>query len=204
MPDYEYHSFQLRRDFSLAKVFEEHHLQKLLNVCETMNDEKGDKSLVLSLSRMDEDSVSDYLRSYINPNEYVGLIGSITITDRKTKNNIEIYMPHDPENILSIWFNGDNVNQMHQDKVSLKDFTPQYIEKIARYLLSNYRRSFAPSLKVARDRHDVKKEIKIFSIVGGIFGVFLMFKISFMAGLVVFSLIELFLNFYYPKLDIRK
>lgn len=204
MPDYEYIALKLRRNFSLAKIFEEHHLNKVDAACKKLCNEKDkDYSLRLTINRMDEDSLSDSLRPYINTDVYVGLIGSFKIMDNKTKNYIECFMPQDPQNLLSIWFNGEHV-QMHKDEISLKDFTPQYIEKIVRYLLENYKRSLAPSIKVLRDRKDIKKEIKTFTIIAAVVSLVLMYNISFLFGLIFFLVIVLFLNYYYPKLDIHK
>lgn len=198
----------IRKGINLSENFEEHHLEKIIKIYEKINKEEGSKILSVNFERADEDSLSERIREFIDPQEYAGHIFQYNIINHFNKCSIEIFIPQREIDKLTVYFNSDlhkGFPILGSDEVLIKDFTEEYIQDILDYMLNGYKRSKAPSLKILKDRGDIKKELKILRIIAAAISIFLMIKFSsFIGGLILFVLIILFLEFLYPKLDIRK
>jgi len=208
MADQSYFVMKQRQFFSLAKAFEEHHLEKIIKIVEEYNTIHGENTLSLKFKRANENFLSDELQAYIDPNEYVGILWEVTIKNNKNNCSIEISAPSEEDKKVKIFFSSDihrGYPILGSDNVSLKDFTEDYIEKIINYMSNGYKRSLAPSLGILKSRGDIKKEIKYLTIFEIILSIFLMIKFSsFTVGLVIFIILIILTLFIYPKLDIRK
>ncbi|MHA1831078.1 MAG: hypothetical protein ACTSWR_06060 [Candidatus Helarchaeota archaeon] len=208
MVDQSYSVMKQRQFFSLAKAFEEHHLDKIIKSVEEYNSRYGENVLSLKFDRADENFLSEDLQAYIGPDEYVGILWQIVIINNRNECSIDILAPSAEDSKIKIFFNS-NIHRgypiLGSDKVSLKNFTKEYVSKIINYMSNGYKRSLAPSLKILRNRGDIKKETKYLTIFGIIISIFLLIELSsFTISFVIFVLILIFLLFIYPKLDIKK